>query len=208
MRKTVLVAFVLASLATIGGARADLPPRTPGELRIEMRRLWDDQLVFTRNFIISTLEMSPDQIPVTEAYLGHQAAIADAFAPYYGDDASRELALLMSTHAVITVDLVRIISEGNVEAVPRQRAFWVGSAQQIADYLAALNPSWSAEQLEQSLLVYLDLTMAEIAGRSIRNRDVELGAYERLRVHTTRLADFLSNGIIKQHPQQFLSRGM
>lgn len=204
----IVIAFVLASIAVIGGARADLPPRTPGELRIEMRRLWDDQLVFTRNFIISTLEMSPDQLPVTDAYLGHQTAIADAFTPYYGAEASRELALLLSTHAVITVELVRIIGEGNVEAVPRQRAHWVGSAQQIAGYLAELNPSWDATQLDLSLLTYLDLTMAEIAGRSIRNRDVELAAYERLRAHTTRLADFLSNGIIKQHPEEFLTRGM
>lgn len=73
---------------------------------------------------------------------------------------------------------------------------------------AAANPSWDATQLDLSLLTYLELTMAEIAGRSIRNRDVELAAYERLRAHTTRFADFLSNGIIAQHPEEFLSRRM
>ncbi len=203
MRKTIVITLVLAFGAAIGAARADLPPRTPGELRIEMRRLWDDQLIFTRNFIISTLAMSPDQFPVTEAFLGHQAALADAFTPYYGADASRELAARLSTHATITVDLVRIISEGDVEAVPRTRAHWVGSAQQVSAYLATLNPGWDAAELEDRLLTYLELTMAEIAGRSIRNWEVELAAYERLRSHATGLADFLSNGIIVQHPAQF-----
>lgn len=203
MRKTVIITLVLAFGTAIGTARADRPPRTPGELRIEMRRLWDDQLIFTRNFIISTLAMSHDQFPVTEAYLGHQAALADAFSPYYGASASRELASRLNAHATITVHLVRIISEGNVEAVPRIRAHWVGSAQQVSAYLATLNPGWDATQLEARLVTYLELTMAEIAGRSIRNWDVELAAYERLRSHAAGLSDFLSNGIIAQHPAQF-----
>ena len=115
MRKTVF-AFVLASLTMIGGVRADSPTRSPGELRVSMRQLWDDQLVFTRNFIISTLAMSDDQIPVTEYFLAHQNAIATALEPYYGPEASQRVAQLLQAHVLVTVELIRTISEGNSRA--------------------------------------------------------------------------------------------
>lgn len=206
MRKT-LFAFVLASLTMIGGARADSPSRTPGELRVSMRQLWDDQLVFTRNFIISTLAMSDDQIPVTEYFLAHQNAIATALEPYYGPEASQRVAQLLQAHGLVTVELIRTISEGNSRAtsveLSRMHAYWVASAQELAAYLATLNPQWNRAALARSLETYLDLTMAQVAGRSMRNFEVELAAYERVQAHTTRFADTLSNGIIKQYPGKF-----
>jgi hypothetical protein len=202
MRKTI-TAFLLAAALFTEGAAADPKPTSPGELRMSMRRLWDDQLVFTRNFIISTLAMDPDQGPTADYFIQHQVAMADALAPYYGADASARLATLLRAHAELTAELVRSISAGEIDTLARQRAYWVGNAQEIAAYLATLNPRWKREQLEHRLETYLELTMDEIAGRSIRNWDVELAAYERARAHSTRLADFLSNGIIQQHPERF-----
>jgi hypothetical protein len=202
MRK-IITAFVLATMLLTEAAAADPKPTSPGELRIAMRRLWDDQLVFTRNFIISTLAMDRDQGPCADYLLQHQTTMADALMPYYGDEASARLAALLRTHAELTAELVRSISAGEIDTLARQRAYWVGNVQEIAAYLATLNPRWKREQLERRLETYLELTMDEIAGRSIRNWEVELAAYERVRAHSTRLADFLSNGIIQQHPERF-----
>jgi hypothetical protein len=198
-----VTAFVLGSVLLIGGARADERPTTPGELRVSMRHVWDDQLVFTRNVIISTLAMDPDQGPVTDYFVAHHAAIARALAPYYGDAATQQLASLLRAHALITTDLVRTIPEGELDQIVRQRVRWVGNVKEIAAHLATLNPRWDRVQLEASLQRYLELTMAQIAQRSIRNWDTELAAYERVRAHTFRFADTLSNGIIAQQPEKF-----
>jgi hypothetical protein len=202
MRKTV-AAFAFAIVALTGPARGDPRPSTPGELRMEMRRVWDDQAIFTRNFIVSTLAMQEDQGPVTQYLIEHQDVIAAAIEPFYGKEASQRLGLLLREHVVLTADLVRTISEGDVERVPRLRAYWVDNVQQIASYLATLNPRWNRRQLEDSLEQYLELTMDEIEGRSIRNWDWDVAAYERVGNHTTHLADFLSNGIVKQFPERF-----
>lgn len=201
--RTTIAAIVFALVAVTGGARADPTPPTPGELRMEMRRIWDDQATYTRNFIIAALEMSPDQGPVIDAFLSHQVVIAGALAPFYGEAASNQLALLLREHVFVTGDLLRTISEGDVERVPRAHANWVDNCQQIAAYLAMLNPRWNRKQLDAALQAYLDLTMDEIAGRSIRNWEHDVTAYERVSAHTARLADFISNGIIRQFPERF-----
>lgn len=202
IRKT-LTGFLFATALATGGAQADPKPTSPGELRMEMRRVWEDQLVFTRNFIISTLEMSPDQGSVTEYFIQHQVALATALEPYYGAEAARHLTTILQQHVHATADLVRTISTGDVELVPRKRAVWVGNVNEIATYLATLNPRWNRKLLEAHLETYLALTMDVIAGRSIRNWETDLAAYERVRAHTTRFADFLSNGIIRQYPEKF-----
>jgi hypothetical protein len=202
MRKTI-TAFAFALLSLTGTARADPKPSTPGELRMEMRRVWDDQAVYTRNFIVSTLAMREDQGPVTQYLIDHQDVLAAAIQPFYGKEASKRLGVLLREHVILTADLVRTISEGDVERVPRLRAYWFDNVQQIAAYLATLNPRWNKRQLEDSLEMYLDLTMAEIEGRSIRNWDWDVAAYERVGNHTVHLADFLANGIVKQFPERF-----
>lgn len=202
MRNTV-TALAIAIAALTGTARADPNPSTPGELRMEMRRVWDDQAIYTRNFIVSTLAMQEDQGPVTQYLIEHQDVIAAAIEPFYGKEASQQLGLLLREHVILTADLVRTISEGDVERVPRLRAYWFDNVQQIATYLATLNPRWNKQQLEDSFTRYLDLTMDEIEGRSIRNWDWDVTAYERVGDHTAHLADFLSNGIVKQFPERF-----
>lgn len=203
MRTTRAVTFAIALVASIRGANADPKPPTPGELRMEMRRVWDDQAIFTRNFIVSTLAMQEDQGPVTQYLIEHQDVIAAAIEPFYGADASKQLGVLLREHVILTADLVRTISEGDVERVPRLRAYWFENVQQIASYLATLNPRWNEAQLEDSFERYLDLTMDEIEGRSIRNWDWDVTAYERVGDHTAHLADFLSNGIVAQFPERF-----
>jgi hypothetical protein len=202
MRNTV-TAFAIAIAAFTGTARADQKPSTPGELRMEMRRVWDDQAIYTRNFIVSTLAMQEDQGPVTQYLIDHQDVIAAAIEPFYGKEASERLAVLLREHVILTADLVRTISEGDIERIPRLRAYWFDNVEQIATYLSTLNPRWNKRQLEDSFTRYLDLTMDEIEGRSIRNWDWDVAAYERVGNHTARLADFLSNGIVKQFPERF-----
>src|SRR6185436_8280340 len=58
-----------------------------GELKTAMRKLWEDHITYTRNYIISALGELGDKDAVAKRLLKNQDEIGDAIKPYYGDDA-------------------------------------------------------------------------------------------------------------------------
>src|SRR4051812_39140041 len=96
-------ASLLIAAALIGsGAAAQqntMPPAMPSqammqpmadpavETRMAMRKLWEDHITYTRNYIISALGGLPDADAIAQRLLANQADIGNAIKPYYGDAA-------------------------------------------------------------------------------------------------------------------------
>src|SRR5574341_1203646 len=57
------------------------------EFRADMRKLWEDHIVYTRLFIVSFAADLPDLGPTTDRLLQNQTDIGDAIKPYYGEEA-------------------------------------------------------------------------------------------------------------------------
>jgi len=79
---------LLAPLAVAKPAPAD-------QLRLDMRKLWEDHITYTRNYIISALADLPDKDAVAARLLRNQDDIGAAVATYYGADAGKKLAALL-----------------------------------------------------------------------------------------------------------------
>ncbi|MGH7606882.1 MAG: hypothetical protein ACREME_06050 [Gemmatimonadales bacterium] len=73
-------------------------PTTAAAFRADMRRLWQDHIGFTRNFIVSANAGLGDTTELTERLLRNQDEIGDALKPYYGDAAGSRLAGLLRGH--------------------------------------------------------------------------------------------------------------
>jgi hypothetical protein len=54
------------------------------DLRMAMRKLWEDHITYTRNYIISALADLEDSGKVAERLLKNQDDIGDAIKPIYG----------------------------------------------------------------------------------------------------------------------------
>src|SRR5215831_18450332 len=50
----------------------------------EMRKLWEDHIVWTRGFIISVAHSLPDTGPTAQRLLANQVDIGNAFRRFYG----------------------------------------------------------------------------------------------------------------------------
>ena len=67
---------------------------TSADLNKAMRKLWEDHITNTRNYIISALADLPDSDAVSKRLLKNQDDIGDAIKPYYGEEAGKKLAML------------------------------------------------------------------------------------------------------------------
>src|SRR3954470_17460452 len=93
-----------AAAAPAAAASAPIPA---AEMHAAMRKLWEDHVVWTRNYIISAVANLEDTSKVAERLLKNQDDIGDAVKPFYGDDAGKKLSGLLREHILIAVDIVK-----------------------------------------------------------------------------------------------------
>ena len=210
---------VVAALAASGGHRSTgmdmnmaMPATaqhgsvTSGELalRLNMRRLWTDHVLWTRLAVISLVGGLPDAKPTVARLLQNQADIGNAVKPYYGAAAGNKLTALLRQHILIAADLIAAAKAGNDAAVQRQQARWSANADTLAAFLSSANPKyWKRSDLRSMLGTHLALTTAEVVDRLQHKWGADVREYDEIQNQALGMADMFSNGIIGQFASRF-----
>jgi hypothetical protein len=210
-----LLASTLAAAMLFGGATLLTPTvhaqaqpqgvvsatRTIG-LQMEMRKLWEDHITYTRNYIISALADLPDATTVAARLLANQDELGDAIKPFYGEAAGETLAALLRDHIVVATEVIAAAEAGDAEAYAAAQADWSANGEAIAAFLAGANPNWSQAELEEMLQTHLDLTTDEVVARLNSDWEADIAAYDEGHEHMLMFADVLSLGIARQFPSR------
>lgn len=172
------------------------------DLKAAMRKLWEDHIAYTRNYIISAIADLPDADAVAKRLLRNQDDIGNAIKPFYGEEAGQRLASLLKDHIVIATEVVKNAKAGDKAALDAAQAKWSGNGKDIAAFLAGANPHWDQELLEAMLQKHLDLTTGEVVGRLTKDWAADIKSYDEGHEHMLMFADLLTNGIAKQLPNK------
>jgi hypothetical protein len=208
-----------ASLGFLGTLRAQQPaappqgamtmagmagePRSIVELRMAMRKLWEDHITYTRNYIISALADLPDGDSVAKRLLSNQDDIGNAIKPYYGDGAGQKLAALLRDHILIATEVVKAAKANDKAQLDAAQQKWSMNGKDIAAFLSGANPNWPRPTLESMLQKHLDLTTGEVVGRLKKDWSADIKSYDDGHLHMLMFADALTDGIAKQFPAKF-----
>jgi hypothetical protein len=175
-----LTAMALQPIITPTAAAA----MTAVELKRDMRKLWEDHITYTRNYIISALAGLDDTKQV------------------YGDEAGKKLASLLRDHILIAADVVKAAKADDQEELKAQQKKWKQNADDIAAFLSKANPNWPEKDLKAMLHEHLALTTDEVVGRIKKDWAADIAAYDKGHLHILKLADALATGIAKQFPDK------
>ena len=199
MTRLLLAPFLLLTLLTATPALAHDHPmpvaakaNTPTAVtfRNDMRRVWEDHIVWTRNVILSFAHELPDKSVVVGRLLKNQDDIAALFRPYYGAQNATELAALLREHITIAAEILTAAKAGDTAGVGAAVARWQANADQISAFLAQINPrQWPFAAMKPMM-------------REHRFAD-DVTAYESVHTAILAMADMLSLGIIAQQPRGF-----
>lgn len=198
-----LVGMLIVMPAAAEGRQEPAGGRAGVELHSALRKLWEEHIVYTRNFIISALAGLDDTAAVADRLLRNQDDIGSAVAAYYGDAAGRQLAGLLRTHILIAADLVKAAKAGDGAGVNAGEAAWHKNADEIAAFLAGANPAWDPATLRDMLSKHLDYTTTEVVSRLKGDWAADIAAYDLGHEHMLKFSDILADGIVKQFPAQF-----
>ncbi len=173
------------------------------EVRMAMRQLWEEHIVYTRNYIISDLAGLPDKDAVAQRLLRNQDDIGNAIKPYYGEEAGNKLAALLRDHIVVATEVVTAAKGGDQAQLAAAQEKWTANGKEIAGFLSGANPNWPKATLEEMLQKHLDLTSGEVVGRLNKDWAADIKAYDEGHAHMLMFADALTDGIAKQFPDKF-----
>jgi hypothetical protein len=206
-----LVLFVVVSANTVSYAQpmeSEMSTKmalskSSVELKLAMRKLWEDHITYTRNYIISALADLEDTSKVAERLLKNQDDIGDAIKPIYGEKAGEKLAALLRDHILIATEVVKAAKIGKTEELAKANKKWKANADDISVFLSGANPNWPKNILQDMLYKHLEFTTQEVVSRLKKDWASDIKAYDNGHVHMLMFADILTDGIVKQFPSKF-----
>ena len=204
-RRLYRAAMPLAIALTMGttGGTAQMASGSKGTLQVDMRKLWEDHVSWTRMYIISATANAPDKAATLDRLMKNQDDIGNAMKMFYGDSAGQKLTGLLKDHIRIAGELVDAAAKSDKPKVEDASKRWGQNADQLAMFLAAANPAnWKVDDLKTMLHHHLDLTTKEVTAHLGKDWKGSIDAYEKVRDQALEMADALSSGILKQFPQK------
>jgi hypothetical protein len=173
-------------------------------LRTDMRKLWEDHIVWTRLAIISLTTGSPDTEATVGRLLKNQTHIGNAVKPFYGKAAGNELTRQLRQHILIAADLIAAAKAGNKAKLADETARWQRNADDIAGVLNSVNPRhFKLAPLKAEMRMHLKLTTDEAVARLQGNWAADVAAYDKIHRHILHMSDYLSDGLVRQFPKRF-----
>lgn len=174
-------------------------------LKQDMRKLWTDHVVWTRDYIVAAVGDQPNAQASANRLLKNQEDIGNAVAMYYGKDAGATLTTLLKEHITIAVDLIKAAKAGDKAAQGQADKKWQQNATDIADFLSKANPNWPRATLVDLMKMHLSTTTNEVVARLNKNWDEDVRAFDEVYSHILKMSDALAEGIVKQFPDKFRS---
>ncbi|WP_064093899.1 hypothetical protein [Rossellomorea aquimaris] len=173
------------------------------QLKGDLRKLWIDHTIWTRNYIVSAIAELEDTDEVLARLLKNQEDIGNAIKPFYGEDAGNKLADLLTDHILIAGKIVEAAKSDNQAELKNYNSDWYRNADDIAHFLSNANPNWSNKQLTDLLYMHLKLVTEDVVARLKKDWEADIIAFDKGEAHIIEIADVLTDGIIKQFPNQF-----
>jgi hypothetical protein len=173
------------------------------ELRTDMRKLWEDHVVWTRNVILCIIDDLPGADQAVNRLLKNQDDIGNAIKPVYGDEAGKRLTALLRTHITQAADLLKAAKKSDQPEFDRLNKLWFQNADEISAFLSDANPHWKLADMKKMMHDHLTLTLEEAVARQKKDYAADVIAYDKVHDEILAMADMLSDGIIQQFPDKF-----
>lgn len=162
------------------------------------RDLWSQYIIWIRTFIINDSCDFGNLPYITERIIQNTQNFEDAFFKYYGYVNSQKFEQLLKNHFFISTELMYDVKTRNTESVNSHRIEWYKNADEIADFLASINPYWSKEKWQN--LLYDHIKMLEVHEKCLLLTQYEgnIENYQAIENQSKIMADYMAEGIIKQ----------
>jgi hypothetical protein len=172
-------------------------------LRGDMHKLWEDHVTWTRNVILCMVDDLPGTEQALNRLMKNQEDIGNAVKPYYKEEGGKKLTDLLKEHISISGDVIKAAKASNKSDLDAAQKKWSTNAEEISKFLSSANPNWKLKDMKKMMDDHLALTTDEVVQRIKKNYDADVEAYDKVHAEILKMADMLTEGIVKQFPDKF-----
>lgn len=163
-----------------------------------LRTLWAQHAKWTRMLIICSVENLPDLNLVSQRLIKNSAFFADEIKKYYGKEKAKIFEDLLFNHLLTGQMLIDNVKKDNVQAADECRRQWYENADDFAEFLSDINAHYNEHEWRAMLYDHLYMTENELSYRLKGDHESEISEYDNIDSQVLRIADMMSDGIIKQ----------
>ena len=169
-----------------------------------MRRLWAEDVIWTREYIVDAVAGAPEAAQAAaQRLLKNQEDIGNVFVPFYGEEMGGSLTDLLKSHVLVAVDLVNAAIADDEQQFRREESRWNDNAGEIAACLSEANPRWPETDVQDLLSRELSFTKRELDASFENDWECDVEYFDEMFSHILTMADVLCEGLLNQFPDRF-----
>lgn len=171
------------------------------DLNNDMREEWSQHGFWGTLYLLSLYYALPNQEDVQKRLLQTAGDIAGVFGKFYSKAMENQLKMLLTEHIELAGKLMTALRDQKDQEAAQIEQEWRQNADQIAAMLSSANPNYNYEELQRSLNMHLDLMKQQMMADLGHDYEKFVKATDENSEHLLKLADMLTEGIMKQFYQ-------
>lgn len=182
-----------------------VPKMSAMDFHDQWRKLWEDDVWWTRMVIIGVLDDLGGAGNYTARLLQNVPDMVNTLKPFYGESAT-QLGNLLQDHLLIAAQILTEAKAGH--NITQLVNTWYQNANAISMKMNQFNPKfWNLVATQDFWKMHLDLTLEEAVAHLSKDWAADVAAFDKIHVEALKMADFISSGIVKQFPNTFTAIG-
>lgn len=168
------------------------------EADVVLKKIWSDNVMWTRFFIISAISGIGDLQIITKKLIKTPTEFSNVLKNYFDEESSKKFEALMMDHLLIGIKLINTAKSGNISAIKGMRTQWYKNADEISELMSSMNSNWNYNEWQKMLRENLKLTEDQVIKRFSRQYNDDILSFEKMSSLSIKMAEIMATGIIKQ----------
>lgn len=171
-------------------------------LNNELRRLWEEHIVWTKLTIMALANNDPDTEAITNRLLKNADDFGHLFESFYDKNTSKQFSNLIRDHLTIVADLVLAAKKEDVNSVKMIDDKWHKNADDISKFMHSINPYFNESEIRNMFYNHLTLTKNEAVAILSNKYDETIKIFDEIEIQALMMSDMFLEGFTKQFKDQ------
>ena len=174
----------------------------------EMRTAWENHLHWKRNVIYNVIMDGVGLKTAIKHLSWNIGQITELLEPFYGRESATEISELLHAHSTYATNIAWALKVEDSRSFDDTYCRWINNANAMAGCLRSMNENWSLHELQYRWFAQLEYLSELARSRCEENFDTASSLFTLAHGEIKAMADYISEGVIKQFPEMFGMSGL
>lgn len=171
---------------------------TYGQMNLinDFRAIWTELIIWLRSYMVSIKTGFSNLESISNQLNLKPDELRSKLQSFLSIEESEQIQHLLSLYLYRTQELITAKQRNDQQAVATNMSFLYRDVDQLADFLASINPYWSKDQWQNLFYQLTDLWLAQLEALYSGNYELEIILRDRLLKLAQVLGDYMASGIM------------